>query len=149
MSTKWLAGSCDCLFCQGENGRRLVNIPFEIAEASGLVEAARKGRVTVKPTDRIFVVEGVRAIGCIRVIRRRLARMCGCWVDPAVRKQGIGEMLVRHRIAYIEHHMSATGIDCYAFRKALYLRLGFEEKAGYKIGTTMLRKVVDRGVRAK
>lgn len=135
---------CGCEFCRGQDGRGLVLVPFEIAEASGLVESARKGKVTVKPKDQIFVVEGVRAIGCVRMIRRHLARLCGCWVAPETRGKGIGEILVRHRVAFIESHMSASAIDTFAFRKALFLRLGFEEKQGYKIGTTCLRKVVER-----
>lgn len=135
---------CDCLFCQGQESRRLVLISFPIAEAAGLVELARKDRVTIKPTDQIFAVEGRRAVGCVRMIRRRLARLCGCWVHPDDRGKGLGEFLVRARIAYVERHTSAFALDTFAFRKQLFLSLGFEPRQGFRIGTTVLRKGVSR-----
>lgn len=145
MSDKNLSGSvCDCLFCAGSDVGRLTITTFEVAEAAGLVEAAAKNRVTIKPKDQVFVVPRRRAVACVRYVRRHLARMCGCWVAPEERGQGLGRLLVAGRLAYLERHTSVTAIDTYAFRKKLFLSLGFEEKAGFRIGTTLLRKAVSR-----
>lgn len=135
---------CDCLFCSGENGRKLVSVSFQIVEAAGLVAEAKRARVTIKPTDLIFVANGLRAVGCVRVIRRHLARMCGCYVAKELRGQGIGSLLVRHRVAFVERHLSASAIDTYAFNSRLYRELGFTTRESYKIGTTLLRKVIQR-----
>lgn len=129
---------CCCDYCTGD----VRCVPSELVV--GLVDAARKDRVTIKPGDMTFVINGVRAVGCIRLIRKRLARVCGCWVAPECRGHGIGLKLVVARIAFIENHMSAKAIDTFAFRKRLFLRLGFEERQGYKIGTTALRKSLSR-----
>lgn len=131
---------CDCFAC----GSGIVRINFELAEASGLVAQARKDRVTIKRTDEIYVIKGVRAVACIRPIRRRLARMAGCWVAPQFRGQGYGKKLVQFRMALIANHRSFRVIDTYAFNSRLYRALGFEERAAYKIGTTLLRKVIER-----
>jgi GNAT superfamily N-acetyltransferase len=136
---------CGCLFCVGNWAGRLTPVAYEIAAAAGLVEAAKVGRVTIKPSDQLFAVDRRRAVACVRYVRRHLARLCGCWVDPGERGKGLGDLLVRGRLAYLEHHTSVSVIDTYAFRKPLFLSLGFEEKAGFKIGTTLLRKVIDRG----
>ena len=138
------ATGCDCLFCVGENGKRLSLISHEIADAAGLIAAARKDRVTIRATDQIFVFPGIRAVACVRMIRRKLARLCGCWVAPEERGKGIGKMLVCHRIAYLEQHTSVGMIDTFAFRKGLFLNLGFVEKRSFQIGTTCCQKVVAR-----
>jgi len=134
---------CDCCACRGGNPAiKIVKIPYDIAVAAKLVRDAKKEGVTIKPDDVIFVVEGARAIGCVRIVRRRLARLCGCWVDEKYRGRGLGEALVLHRIAYCEHHTVASVIDTYAFHKDLFIRLGFTPRADFKIGTTLLRKVI-------
>jgi hypothetical protein len=42
-------------------------------------------------------------------------------------------------------HTAALAIDTYAFNQRLFKELGFEERAGYKIGTTLFRKQIARG----
>lgn len=127
---------CSCDYCTG----RVRLVPFELVSA--LVATAQRDRVTIKPTDMTFVIDGVRAVACVRMIRRKLARLCGCWVAEAFRGQGIGEELVVSRIAFIKNHTSAKAIDTYAFNAPLFERLGFTPRQGYKIGTTLLRKVI-------
>lgn len=117
---------------------------YEIAKLSGIVADAAKERVTIKPTDEVYLVEGIRAVACIRVIKRSLARMCGCWVAPEHRGRGIGEALVKYRIDHIINHRSCKCIDTYAFNSRLYRSLGFEERSSYQIGTKLLRKVIQR-----
>lgn len=119
-------------------------VPFEIVEAAGIVADAKKNRVTIKPNDIVFVVEGVRAVACIRLIRKRLARLCGCWVAKDARGRGIGEFLVKSRIDYAINNTAAIGMDTFAFNKELFLRLGFAEKSNFKIGTTYLVKKIER-----
>lgn len=73
---------CDCLYCRGEVGRRLVLVPFEIAEAAGLVESARKARVTIRPRDQVLSREVVRdpasgltpAVPACTILPRTLSR---------------------------------------------------------------------------
>ena len=129
---------CDCGYCTGM--ARLV--PYEIVDCAGIVLAAKSDRVTIKPTDQCFAIDKARAVACVRMIRRRLARLCGCWVDEAYRGQGIGRELVLARIAFIENHTSAKAIDTYAFNSQLFESLGFTARQSYKIGTTLLRKVI-------
>lgn len=124
---------------------KIITIPFDIAEASGIVAAAKKDRVTIKDGDTIFAVQGIRAVACVRFIRRKLARLCGCWVAKEHRGQGVGTALVKHRIDYIQNHTGALAIDTYAFNNRLFIDLGFEERAGFKIGTTLFRKQIARG----
>ena len=124
---------------------KIMQIPFDIAEASGIVAAAKKDRVTIKDGDTIFAVQGIKAVACVRFIRRKLARLCGCWVAKEHRGQGVGTALVKFRIEHIENHTAALAIDTFAFNKRLFRDLGFEERAGYKIGTTLFRKQIPRG----
>lgn len=129
---------CKCEYCLG--AVRLV--PFEIV--APLVRNANRDGVTIRSTDYTFAIDGVRGVACVRMIRRRLARLCGCWIHPGYRCLGHGEAFVRARIAFVEHHTGARAIDTYAFNKPLFTRLGFEERASYKIGTTLLRKCIAR-----
>lgn len=129
---------CDCEYCRGQV--RL--IPYDVMRP--LISQAKKDRVTIKSTDLTFAIDGVRAVACVRFIRNRLARLCGCWISPEFRDQGIGKQFVLSRIAFIENHTSANAIDTFAFNSRLYLSLGFESRASFKIGTTLLRKVVNR-----
>lgn len=129
---------CECDFCTS----RVMIVPFDLIRP--LVAEAAGDRVCIKPTDTVFVIDGVRAVACVRIIRRNLSRLCGCWVANEFRRTGIGSELVRARIAYIESHTGARAIDTYAFRRRLFLRLGFEERKSFKIGTTLLRKSVPR-----
>lgn len=129
---------CNCDYCVGNV--RL--IPYDILRP--LVSHAKRDRVTIKSTDLTFAIDGVRAVGCVRFIRNRLARMCGCWIAPEFRGKGFGRQFVISRIAFIEHHTSAKAIDTFAFNSSLYLSLGFELRANFKIGTSLLRKVIDR-----
>jgi GNAT superfamily N-acetyltransferase len=135
--------SCGCEYCSPGTHRSVI-VAYDLVEAAGIVSAAKKSRVTIRKTDIIFAVQGHRAVACVRNIRRRLARLCGCWVAPESRGQGIGTALVMHRIGYIQNHMSVKAIDTYAFNRPLFLRMGFEERASYKIGTTHLLRVLDR-----
>jgi len=134
--------SCKGWCCSGESG--VIRSSYDIVEAAGLVAAAKKNGVTIKPTDEVFVINGHRAIGCVRRIRRKLVRLAGCWVHPDERGQGLGERLVRYRVDYAIHHTAAMAIDTFAFRPKLFLKFGFEERNSFKIGTTLLRKVIQR-----
>lgn len=134
--------ACKGYCCSGESG--VIRSSFEIVQAAGIVAAAKKNGVTIKPTDEVFVINGHRAVGCVRRIRRKLVRLAGCWVHPDERGQGLGDKLVRYRVDYAIFHTSAMAIDTFAFRPKLFLELGFEERDNFKIGTTLLRKVVKR-----
>lgn len=139
MLTDW----CSCFACRGADPRfNIVLVPYDLVARAGIVKGAKSDGVTIKPTDTIFVVNGARAAGCVRIIRRSLARLCGCWIAPEHRGQGMGKALVQHRVAYCEHHTVARVIDTYAFHRRLFLDIGFTERADFKIGTTLLRKVI-------
>lgn len=127
----------------------IVRATFEMVDAAGIVESARKDRVTIKPSDVIFVADGVRAVACVRMIghgrnRGRLARLCGCWVAKEYRGRGIGRDLVAARLRFIREDTAAAAVDTYAFSSRLFLSLGFEKRTSYKIGTTLLRLVIQR-----
>lgn len=124
---------------------KILQVPFDMLEKAGYVAEAKRAGVTIRATDRIFAVEGAAAFACIRKIRPRWMRLCGCYVRKDFRKLGYGKALVLHRIDYIQKYTAATVIDTYAFRKKLFLSLGFQEVAGYKIGTTLLRLKTNRG----
>lgn len=115
-------------------------IQFSVMESAGYIAMARKAGVTIRERDTIFTIEGALAFACVRMVHSRYARLCGCFVAPGYRNKGYGKALVLHRLEFIECETSAVIVDTYARRKNLFLSLGFNEIAGYKIGTTLLRK---------
>lgn len=113
-------------------------IHFEIAVAAGLVAAAKKDKVSVRQRDIIFVIDGVRAVGCLRKMNSQTVRMCGCWVAPELRGKGYGKSLVLHRFAYAAQKTAAKKIDTFAFHPKMFLELGFVAHKKFKMGTTHL-----------
>lgn len=117
---------------------KIVQIPFDIAVSAGLVASAKKAKVSVRQRDIVFVVEGVRAIGCLRKMNSLTVRLCGCWVAEDQRGNGYGKALVEHRFRYACQNTSAKKVDTFAFRNVLFETLGFVASQKFKIGTTHL-----------
>ena len=67
---------------------RIVKASFAIADAAGLVADAKKERVTIKPDDIVFVVEGMRAVACVRMIGRGRNRGLCVEHGDAARRSG-------------------------------------------------------------
>jgi hypothetical protein len=117
---------------------KVLQIPFDLAVASGLVAKAKRDRVSIRQRDIIFVVDGKPAIGCLRKLNSIAVRLCGCWVAPEFRCQGLGKLLVEHRFAYGCQNTSAKKLDTFAFRPSLFESLGFVHLKKFKMGTTHL-----------
>ena len=123
----------------------ILPISYDIMEAAGHVHTAKKAGVTIRPRDTIFAVQGANAFACVRMIKPRWARLCGCFVGKEFRGHGLGTALIAHRLEFIHNNTAAEIVDTFAFRKPLFLSLGFKEIKGFKIGTTQLRLTIDRG----
>jgi GNAT superfamily N-acetyltransferase len=128
---------------------KIVQIPFEIAVSAGLVAAAKKAKVSIRQRDIVFVVEGVRAVGCLRKMNSLTVRLCGCWVAEDQRGKGYGKALVEHRFKYACQNTSAKKVDTFAFRNVLFEKLGFVPSQKFKIGTTHLVYEVPKEVIAE
>lgn len=116
----------------------IVQINFELAVAAKLVAMAKKERVSIRQRDLVFVVDGARAIGCIRKLNSITHRLCGCWVSDEFRGKGIGRSLVEYRFRFAVYNTSAKVVDTFAFHSALFESLGFVAKRKFKMGTTHL-----------
>ena len=110
-----------------------------------LIAAAKRDGVTIRESDTIFAARedcGIVAIGCVRFVGKRRARICGAWTVPKMRGNGYGRALVEHRLNKIEESGRRI-VDTFAFNPKLYVSLGFEPKRSYKIGTTWCVKDYD------
>jgi predicted GNAT family acetyltransferase len=110
-----------------------------------LIAAAKRDGVTIRESDTIFAARedcGIVAIGCVRFVGKRRARLCGAWTVPKMRGNGYGRALVEHRLQFVDnipsHQYSIRVIDTFAFNTKLYTALGFESLRSFKIGTTHL-----------
>ena len=105
-----------------------------------LIKMAYDEGVAILETDAIYAVRedyGIVALGCIRQIGKRRARLCGAWTMPEMRGRGYGRAIVEHRLGEIRN---VSVIDTFAFYPSLFLSLGFRELRTYQIGTTWLVK---------
>ena len=117
---------------------KIVQIHFDLAVAAGLVAAAKKDKVCIRQRDLVFVVEGKKAVGCLRKMNSLTVRLCGCWVAPEERGKGYGKALVEHRFKYGCENTGAKKLDTFAFHPELFESLGFEPFKKFKMGTTHL-----------
>lgn len=103
-----------------------------------LAARAREDDVEVqpRPESQWYRVDSV-AMACLwwPQNRRNTARLSHCWVAEEARGEGLGEALVRRRIADARS-AGADVIDTYAYRRDLFEKLGFEAGKEYPMGTT-------------
>ncbi len=121
---------------------------YDMANHLGLVAKAAADGVTIRDGDIVFsFLDGGKltddgCVGCLRKIGKSRVRLCGCWVAPSLRKNGLGKLLVMKRIEYATKSLGAKILDTFAFNTRLFGELGFVAKRDFRIGTTHMEKVL-------
>lgn len=118
---------------------KIFETDFDEVSSRGLVASAKAEGITIRRGDRIFSVQGEKAVGCLRMIGSGHARLCDCYVDGSSRGRGAGTALVLHRLNEAVRVPSVRVVDTYAFRSRLFISIGFEAVRSFSIGTTLLR----------
>lgn len=106
-----------------------------------LAHAAKAHLIRIRPGVPTWAVRaGGEVVGCAQVWRVGAARwrLDGCYIQPEQRGKGYGNLLVAARLAWAAAHHPGVVLDTYAFRPALFLRLGWSLRRSYAIGTHWL-----------
>lgn len=98
-------------------------------------QARKEGISTLQPKSPctfICAETGGKVVGFARIIHlsKHKARLSNLFVLPGFREQGIGKLLVQHRLNMLT---DIKKIDLYAYNPKYYLEQGFEIKRQYRI----------------